>query len=107
MSTYLPAALLNGLRDGADLTARAGGRVWTIARLTERGFAVAADEIAPLPGLVDLYDGERHLLHCLVVRADGAPQSYEFKRATPAREAAPFDFAPPEAMGAADLGAAI
>jgi hypothetical protein len=47
-----------------------------------------------LRGLVDLYDGSRHLYQCLIVASEeeGDEMRYEFKRNTPAVDSAPLDF---------------
>lgn len=81
------------LRDPA-LTVRAGGKSWPVLRCTARGFCVADEDVPRLRGLVDLYDGERHVMQCLVVGASAGDGEivYEFKRATLIRDAAPVDF---------------
>jgi len=47
-----------------------------------------------LRGLVDLYDGSRHLYQCLIVASEeeGGEMRYEFKRNTRAVDSAPLDF---------------
>ena len=110
MSTYLTEEIRTGLRPAQDrpgarptpgrraraapLTVRAGGRSWRVLRRVPGGFTLAAEDAPRLRGLVDLYEGERHAMHCLVVGAelDGVEARFEFKRATPARDAAPLDF---------------
>lgn len=80
----------------APLTVRAGGRSWPVARRVPGGFTLAAEHAPWLRGLVDLYEGERLSMQCLVVGAEreGDEVRFEFKRATPARDAPPLDFAP-------------
>ena len=110
MSTYLTDEIRTRLRPAQDrprarpapgrrtraapLTVRAGGRSWPVLRRVPGGFTLAAEDAPRLRGLVDLYEGERHVMHCLVVGADGdgVEARFEFKRATPARDAAPLDF---------------
>ncbi len=56
-------------------------------------------EDAPkLRGLVDIYDGARHLYQCLIVasEAQDGEMIYEFKRHTAAVDRAPLDFSPEE-----------
>lgn len=101
MSTFLSKDILNGLTGtqprkvrGPQLTVRAGGRSWPVVRATARGFVMERGA-QPLPGRVDLYDGERHVVQGLAVRGEEADGeiAYEFKwRAVP-RPTAPLDFA--------------
>ena len=101
MTTFLSEEILEGLaampaprRKGPRLTVRAGGRSWPVLRMTKRGFAM--ERGAPLlPGRVDLYEGERHLMQGLAVRGDEADGevAYEFKWCAAPRATAPRDFA--------------
>ena len=102
MSTFLSADILAGLvagpvqrRRGPRLTVRAAGLSWPVLRRSARGFVMA--EGAPLlPGRVDLYEGERHVMQGLAVRGEDAEGevSYEFKWCAEPRTSAPLDFAP-------------
>ena len=58
------------------------------------GFALDADDAPHLRGLVDLYDGARHMSQCLIVASaeEAGEMVYEFKRETPALDAAPLDY---------------
>ncbi len=102
MSTYLPkeiqdslgAARLAGLRKTSRLRVETGQDSFRVLRLWEDGFSVEGDVVPPLRGLVDLFDGSRHLYQCLIVASeeDAGEMRYEFKRNTAAADSAPLDF---------------
>ncbi len=60
----------------------------------ENRVSVEEENAPQLRGLVDLYDGSRHLSQCLIVasEAEGGEMRYEFKRSTAASDSAPIDF---------------
>lgn len=72
----------------------ADGETYPVLRLWDDGFSMDASHKAHLRGLVDLYDGGRHLSTCLIIHSepDGAIMHYEFKRKTDAVDAPPVDF---------------
>lgn len=77
-----------------------GDTVHRILRMWDDGCAVAATDAAPLHGLVDLYDGPRHLAVVLIVAGDdaeGGERHYSFKRKTPVRDVPPADYERPDA----------
>lgn len=90
----LNAARISRVRKASRLRLDLDGRLVPVLRLGKSGFAVAIDDAPSLPGLVDLYDGARHLFQCLIVASEesGGEMWYEFKRATPVAAAAPLDF---------------
>ena len=90
----LAAARIASLRKASRLRVHADGEVFPVLYLWHDGFAVAADAAQPLRGLVDLYDGARHLYQCLIVASefDNGEMRYEFKRSTQASDHAPLDF---------------
>ena len=102
MENYLPkelregldAARLAGLKKASRLRVLADDAFYPVLRMWKDGFSVEASEAAHLRGLVDLYDGSRHLYQCLIVAAeeDGGEMRFEFKRNTPASERAPLDY---------------
>ena len=102
MSTFLSDEILEDLivppshrRTRSRLEVRAGGASWAVLRMTARGFVMGRD--APLlPGRIDIYDGERHLMQGLAVRGDevDGEVAYEFKWSAEPRAMAPRDFAP-------------
>ncbi|WP_197919358.1 hypothetical protein [Thiosulfatihalobacter marinus] len=102
MSTYitpeiqagLDAARKKDLKRRNKLRVEADGRSFRVLRFREDGFTLDIEDAPHLRGLVDLYDGGRHFLQCLIVAsaAEGDEMQYEFKRATPATDRAPVDF---------------
>lgn len=90
----LAQAQLRRARRKSRLRLVAGGVTVPILRLWDGGLAVEADGAPQVRGLVDVYDGGRHLCQCLIVAAseEAGEMRYEFKRATPAADAAPLDF---------------
>lgn len=102
MSEFLPKEVREGLREARKLSqrkksrlrVRVGDQVFTILRYWDEGFALDADDTPHLRGLVDVYDGARHLSQCLIVASeeDEGEMVYEFKRATAAFDQAPLDY---------------
>ncbi|PIE13628.1 MAG: hypothetical protein CSA70_05030 [Rhodobacterales bacterium] len=102
MQDYLPkelrealeAARKQALRRSNRLRIRVGDDIFPVLKLWEGGFALDAGNAPYLRGLVDLYDGARHKMQCLVIASDreGDEMRYDFKRATPALDSAPLDF---------------
>jgi hypothetical protein len=47
-----------------------------------------------LRGLVDVYDGSRHVFQCLIMASseENGQRVYEFKRSTAVRDTAPLDY---------------
>lgn len=78
------------------LTVKSGTSTLRVLRMWTRGFAVELTDDTPvMRGLVDLFDGSRHVCQALIVTArdqDGE-RVYEFKRNTAAADKAPLDFA--------------
>ena len=102
MSEYLPKEVREGLelarkqtlRKKSRMRVKAGDRTFVILRHWSDGFALDANHAPHLRGLVDMYDGARHLSQCLIVasEADGGEMVFEYKRATPATDQAPLDY---------------
>ena len=98
----LPAEVLEGLKRAQErdfkrknrLRVHSGDETFPILRLWDNGFALASEAPPHLRGLVDIYDGARHLYQCLVVcsEIEGGERVFEFKRQTAIREEAPVDF---------------
>ena len=92
MSDYLPADVRDGLRKAqaagqrrkSRLRLRAGDAEVPIIALKENGFAVSTEHAAALRGLVDVFDGARHLSRCLVVASteEEGITTFEYKRNT-------------------------
>jgi hypothetical protein len=112
MNDYLPEAVRQGLEAARAAALKRSNRlcihdrgaVHKVLRLWEDGFTLAADDVPPLHGYVDLYDGPRHLASCLIV-ATGAEEdgerAYEFKVRTPVADRPAADFERAESVPAA------
>lgn len=106
MSDYLPKEVREGLalarkkaqRKKARLRVRVGDETYPILRMWPDGFALDRDDTDHLRGLVDVYDGSRHLYRALIVaaREEGQEMSFDFKRATVAADKAPLDYDRPD-----------
>jgi hypothetical protein len=103
MLEFLPEDIRKGLLQARDrqvrrsrrLSVHMGDAAFPVLRLWEGGFAVDSARTPRLRGLVDLYDGPRHLSQCLIVAAseEGGTTTYEFKRETRVVDHAPRDYA--------------
>ncbi len=102
MSTFLPPEVLAGLdaarklsrKESARLNVQTGGRTFKILRTWNNGFALDADEAPQLRGLVDMFDGTRHVSRCLIVASgetDGELE-FEYKLSTEVVDRPPLDF---------------
>ncbi len=90
MLEYLPEDIRRGLetarkratRKGSRLCVHVGEQVYPILTLGDTGFTVDMQHVPKLRGLVDIYDGPRHLSHALIIAAseDGQTMTYDFKR---------------------------
>ena len=102
MNDFLPKEVLEGLelarkqklRKKSRMRVHAGEETFTVLRYWDDGFSLDAEEAPRLRGLVDLYDGGRHLSQCLIITSeeDGGERVFEFKRATPAADQAALDY---------------
>ncbi len=102
MSDFLPKEVREGLeearrqarRRASVLSIRVGEKSFPVLRFWENGFALEADNRAPLRGLVDMFERQKHLYTCLIVTAEEQDGEihYEFKRSTEAADRAPLDF---------------
>jgi len=102
VSEYLPkdireqlrAALSKTRRARATRTVHVGDEAFAILEMGEDGFAVDFDATPRLRGLIDIYEGPRHLYQALIVAAarHGDTMHYDFKRNTAATLTPPVDF---------------
>ncbi|MGE4327816.1 MAG: hypothetical protein AB7E21_17180 [Pseudodonghicola sp.] len=92
LSEGLAAARLAGLKKASRLRVLADDSFYPVLRMWKDGFSVEASEAAHLRGLVDLYEGSRHLYQCLIVAAEeeGGEMRFDFKRHTAASETPPL-----------------
>jgi hypothetical protein len=113
MSTFLSREVHAGLdaarrtstRSKTRLNIHVGSDVFPILSLTGTSFSVDAEVAPRMRGLVDIYDGTRHLSHALIVtsRDEAGRRVYEFKRSTPAASGPARDFEADSAAPAALL----
>lgn len=102
MIEFLPKEVADGLREAhvkrlarkSRIRVHVGDDVYPVLKLWRDGFALDAANAPKLRGLVDLYDGIRHLSQCLIVASseEGDLMHYDFKRNTATANAAPKDF---------------
>jgi hypothetical protein len=90
----LEAARRRDLRAKSRLRVHAGEFVHPVLRSWPDGFALEAEHAPHLRGLVDLYDGSRHVMQCLIVASsvEGGEVICDFKRATPITDRAALDY---------------
>ncbi len=90
----LKAARKQAMRKSSRLRVNVGDEIHPIVRLWDEGFALDLDDAPHLRGLVDVYDGAKHLMQCLIVASskEAGEMTYEFKRATVANDSAPLDY---------------
>ena len=76
------------------LRVQIGAEIYPILRLWDDGMAMDADQLPHLRGLVDVYDGTRHLSQCLIVAStvENGQLICTFKRATQVTDRPPLDF---------------
>lgn len=76
------------------LRVQIGVEVYPILRLWDDGLALDADQLPHLRGLVDVFDGARHLSQCLIVAStvENGQLICNFKRSTPVTDRPPLDF---------------
>lgn len=91
----LDAARKRDLKKKSRLRIRVNEEVFPVLKFWDTGFALDSERAPHLRGLVDLYDGSRHLYQCLIIASeeDEGQMKYEFKRKAEAHDNAPLDFA--------------
>ena len=91
----LDAARKKDLKRKSRLRVQVGDAVFPVLRFWHDGFALDAD-LSPgkLRGLVDVYDGSRHIFQCLIVASalENGELVCDFKRATAVSDRAALDF---------------
>jgi hypothetical protein len=102
MLSYMSKELLEGLataqqsqhRKKSRLRVQVGRAVFPILRIWSGGFALDASLTPQLRGLVDVYDGAKHVFQCLIVAsvAEGNEVICDYKRSTPVADHAALDF---------------
>ncbi len=90
----LDAARKRDLKRRSRLRVLAGEDVWPVLRFWGTGFALDADQVQHIRGLVDIYDGARHLYQSLIVASavEAGELICTMKRSTAAHDTAPLDY---------------
>ncbi|WP_212523748.1 hypothetical protein [Actibacterium sp. MT2.3-13A] len=106
MPEFLPKEVREGLerarkaalRKKSRLRVHAGDEIYPVLRFWEDGFALEAERAPHLRGLVDIYEGSRHLYQALIVTSseEAGERRFEFKRNTAAADRAPLDYDRPD-----------
>lgn len=114
MSEFLPKEVREGLdlarkqalQRSSRLRVHTDGEIFPVLRYWENGFSLDAADAPHLRGLVDLYEGSRHIYQCLIVASsqEADEMVFEFKRSTVALDKAPLDFEQDEDAPIALLG---
>ncbi len=102
MLEFLPKELREGLEAArkrnltrkSRLRVQVGEAVFPILRFWQGGFALDAALTPNMRGLVDVYDGSRHVFQCLIITStnENGELICDFKRSTPIRDRAPLDY---------------
>ncbi len=102
MSDFLPKEVREGLElarkqdliKKSRLRIHIGEDVFPVLRIWDDGFTLDSVDAPQLRGLVDLFDGSRHLYQCLIVASqeDSGEMVYEFKRKTAIADKPALDF---------------
>jgi len=90
----LDAARKRDLKRRSRLRVMAGDEVYPILRFWGTGFALDADQVQQIRGLVDIYDGARHIYQSLIIASDveAGELICVMKRSTAAHDKAPLDY---------------
>lgn len=102
MDSFISEEVRNGLEQARKRAIKGGNRlcvhmddsVFQIREIWDGGFSVPAGSMSGLRGLVDVFDGPKHLFQCLIIRAEteNDMDQYEYKRMTEAAGQQPVDF---------------
>lgn len=102
MLEFLPSEVVEALAAArtreatrkSRLRVQVGEAVFPVLRFWHDGFALDAAFTPKLRGLVDVYDGSRHVFQCLIVASsvEHGQLVCEFKRNTAVRDSAPLDY---------------
>lgn len=91
----LEVARKKGLTKRSRLRVHAGDDIYPVLRFWADGFTLDADQVTHLRGLVDIYDGSRHLWQSLIIASEVEEGELVcvMKRSTAALERPPLDYA--------------
>lgn len=90
----LETARLRNLKKRSRLRVELGGQSYPILRRWDDGFSIPAERNGPLRGLVDIFDGPRHVFQALIVatHVENGEMLCEFKRHSPVNDRPALDF---------------
>ena len=90
----LANAQLHRARKKSRLKVQVGTQTYPLLRFWQGGLTIEAQHTQHLRGLVDVYDGARHIFQCLIVASevDGDELICSFKRATAVLDRAALDY---------------
>lgn len=90
----LEEARRRSLKKAARLRVQAGEDSYRVLRFWDAGLSLDADEVAHLRGLVQIYDGARHLYQSLIVASEisGRELICTIKRSTAVHDRPPLDY---------------
>ena len=102
MTTFLSKEVQKGLlearaqqkRRKARYRVQFDGSMYPVLKLWTTGFSVDAENAPHMRGLVDIFEGPKHVSQCLIVASDeeNGEVKFEFKRSTPTSDKAALDF---------------
>ena len=74
------------------------GALVTVLKLWDNGFSMDVEHAPQLRGLVDIFDGSRHLSQCLIIASivESGEIHFEFKRSTAVTDTPALDFVLPK-----------
>ena len=74
------------------------GALVPVLKLWDSGFSMDIEHAPHLRGLVDIFDGSRHLSQCLIIASteENGEIHFEFKRNTGVTDSAALDYVPPK-----------
>jgi hypothetical protein len=80
----LAVAQLSRAKKKSRLRVEVAGKTYPVLRFWHDGLSIDAEHTPHLRGLVDIYDGAKHIFQCLIVASetDGSELTCSFKRAT-------------------------
>jgi len=90
----LERARKRDLQQKNRLMVHVGDDAYRVLKLWDDGFALDAETAPHIRGLVDIFDGARHLYQCLVMcsEIEAGERQYTFKRQTSVQEVPPVDY---------------
>jgi hypothetical protein len=90
----LDQARKRAMKSNNRMCVHVGEKVIRIGKTFDNGFAISVSAGTDLRGLVNVFDGPKHLYQCLIVCAEqvGDEIHYEYKRTTDATAQPPVDF---------------